>query len=402
MKFYNVFWHTTNTAILICTMVVGSPDFSSTQRIEHRSIRIATLNASMYRDKHNQLVEELQGGLAEQPRMIAAILQTVRPDVVLLNEFDFDEEGNAACSFTRDYLGVSQQGREPIRYDHVFYSPVNTGVDSGQDLDGDGTVSGTENDAFGFGRHPGQYGMVVLSKYPIDCENARTFQKFLWKDMPDALWPIVPGTEEPFYSEEVKQVFRLSSKSHWDVPIQVGEETIHFLVSHPTPPVFDKDEDRNGCRNHDEIRFWADYISPGRGDYIYDDLEQRGGLSEGSHFVIAGDLNADPNDGDTRESAARQLTTHELIDNSFVPSSEGAKEAVEQTVGENRLHSGNPVHDTGDFNDQSVGNLRIDYVLPSKTLDVSGSGVFWPKVEDANRSLIEASDHRLVWIDIGG
>ncbi len=57
--------------------------------------------------------------------------------------------------------------------------------------------------------------------------------------------------------------FRLSSKSHWDVPIEIGKKTVHFLVSHPTPPVFDGPEDRNGTRNHDEIRFWADYVGPG-------------------------------------------------------------------------------------------------------------------------------------------
>ena len=55
-------------------------------------------------------------------------------------------------------------------------------------------------------------------------------------------------------------VLRLSCKIHWDVPVQIGSETVHFLVSHPTPPAFDGPEDRNGRRNHDEIRFWADYI----------------------------------------------------------------------------------------------------------------------------------------------
>ena len=58
---------------------------------------------------------------------------------------------------------------------------------------------------------------------------------------------------------------RLSRKSHWDLPIRIGRKTVHFLVSHPTPPVFDGPEDRNGTRNFDEIRFWADYVSPGRG-----------------------------------------------------------------------------------------------------------------------------------------
>ena len=47
---------------------------------------------------------------------------------------------------------------------------------------------------------------------------------------------------------------------------------MHFLVSHPTPPVFDGPEDRNGTRNHDEIRFLADYVAGGRrATYIYDD-----------------------------------------------------------------------------------------------------------------------------------
>ena len=40
-----------------------------------------------------------------------------------------------------------------------------------------------------------------------------------------------------------REVFRLSSKSHWDVPLRVGGEVVHFLVSHPTPPVFDGPDD---------------------------------------------------------------------------------------------------------------------------------------------------------------
>jgi hypothetical protein len=53
-------------------------------------------------------------------------------------------------------------------------------------------------------------------------------------------------------------------------------------------------------RNHDKIRLWADYISrPRRSSYLYDDKGRRGGLRPGSRFVIAGDLNADPYDGDS-------------------------------------------------------------------------------------------------------
>jgi 3-phytase/alkaline phosphatase D len=383
---------------ILCWSLLGS--WVLGQQAGQESVRFATYNVSLNRNEHGQLLEDLQDPRHNQAKKVAAVLQVNRPDVVLLNEFDFDEEGHSVAAFMENFLGVSQYGHQPILYAHVYFAPVNTGVDSGHDLDGDGKLTGTANDAFGFGRHSGQYGMVVLSRFPIDRENARTFQKFLWKDMPDAQWPIVPETKESFYSDEVKEIFRLSSKSHWDVPIRIGDRTIHFLVSHPTPPTFDQAEDRNGCRNHDEIRFWADYVVPEKGDYIYDDNGVEGGLDSGDHFVIAGDLNADPNDGDSRDAAAHQLTTHELINNSFTPSSEGAAEAAKKTSGKNRTQVGDHAYDTGDFNDQSVGNLRIDYVLPSKTLTVSESGVFWPKMHTLNYTLVRVSDHRLVWIDI--
>ena len=74
-------------------------------------------------------------------------------------------------------------------------------------------------------------------------------------------------------------------------------------------------------RNHDEIRFWSDYITPGAGDYIYDDEGNFGGLPEGSCFVIAGDYNADPFDGDSVDGAAQILLGNPLIDTSVTPAS---------------------------------------------------------------------------------
>ena len=57
-------------------------------------------------------------------------------------------------------------------------------------------------------------------------------------------------------------------------------------------------------------------------------------------------------------------------------------------------------NDTGDFNDEYVGNMRLDYALPSATLAVTGCGVFWPAEGERGHDLIDASDHRLVWVDI--
>ncbi len=58
----------------------------------------------------------------------------------------------------------------------------------------------------------------------------------------------------------------------------VGKTTLHLLASHPTPPAFDGPEDRNGRRNHDEIRFWNDYLDRAEIGYIRDDAGLAGGL----------------------------------------------------------------------------------------------------------------------------
>ena len=363
------------------------------------SIRFATFNVSFHRRAAGELATELAEPDSKKPKQIAEIIQRVRPDVVLLNEFDYDQKGEGIANFLKNYLGKSQNGQKPVEYEFHFSAPVNTGVAAGHDLNDDGQV-GLPVDAFGFGQYPGQYGMVVLSRFEIDKENVRTFQKFLWKDMPGNLLPIDPGTDEPYYDKEETNIFRLSSKSHWDVPVKIGDKTIHVLASHPTPPVFDDIEDRNGRRNHDEIRLLADYVMPGKSDYIYDDLGKKGGLKKGAHFVIVGDQNADEFDGDSYEGAAKQLTHHPLINNEIVPTSSGGTYYAEKQGKANLEQKGDPARDTGDFSDSKVGNLRLDYCLPSKSLKARKAGVFWPKPDEPGAGLVKATDHRMVWLDI--
>jgi hypothetical protein len=238
---------------------------------------------------------------------------------------------------------------------------------------------------------------MVLSRLPLQLE--RSFRLFKWSDMPDALKPLNPDGSE-WYPETTWKALRLSSKNHLDVRVSVDDRDFHFLVSHPTPPVFDGPEDRNGARNHDEIRFWADYVDPRRADYIYDDAGNRGGLPLGARFVIAGDLNADPADGDSGSGAIAQLLENPFIDAACVPRSEGATQASVEQGGKNLEQKGDPASDTGDFNDQYTGNMRIDYVLPSSTLKVVGCGVFWPAQDQPGHELADVSDHHLVWLDI--
>jgi endonuclease/exonuclease/phosphatase family metal-dependent hydrolase len=359
------------------------------------SVRIATFNIAMGLQSEGELYQRLVSGDDESLKKVAAIIQQVRPDVLLLNEFDWYELDSAAL-FISNYLDVPQFDNPALSYAHAISGAVNTGVDSGLDLTGNGKT-GEPGDAWGFGRFPGQYGMAVLSRFPIELK--RSFRLFKWKDMPAALVPTNPDGSG-WYPQDVFEQLRLSSKNHWDIAVSIGDQTVHLLASHPTPPVFDGPEDRNGARNHDEIRFWADYVDPAKSAYIYDDRGASGGLDAGASFVIAGDLNADPVDGDSSGGAINQLLYHPLIGAGCVPLSTGAEEASRKQGGKNTEHKGNPAADTADFNDKNTGNMRIDYVLPSANLEVAGCAVFWPAEGQPGHDLIDVSDHRLVWLDI--
>ncbi len=395
-------------AALMLGLTVSNPPASGrVERHEHArdTVRFATFNASLNRSRAGQLVEDLSTPDNAQARNVAETIQRADPDVVLINEFDYDRE--AVELFSDNYLQVSQHGSDPITYRYSYVAPSNTGIPSGHDLDNNGTAGGA-GDAFGFGAYAGQYGMVVYSKYPIDTQQVRTFQRFRWADMPGARLPDDPTTAAPadWYSPAELADVRLSSKSHWDVPIRIGHRSVHFLVSHPTPPVFDGPEDRNGTRNFDEIRFWADYVAGGRrAGYIYDDDGRRGGLQHRSRFVIAGDQNSDPLDGDSVPGAIQQLLDSPRVNDRNAPTSAGGPEASASQGGINATHESDPAYDTADFADNNPGNLRADYVLPSRHLRIQRSAVCWPTTDSPFYRLTGAypfptSDHRLVWVDV--
>ncbi|GAQ00045.1 phytase [Leptolyngbya sp. NIES-2104] len=415
------------------------------------TVRFSQFNASLNRAAEGQIIHDFsdpvisdsrgtstpQAVRIQQAKTVAEIIQRTNPDVLLINEFDFftPDPERAVELFQQNFLSVSQSDAAPVNYPYFYIAPSNTGIPTGFDLNNNGAAvttivdgvgaSGYGDDAFGFGNFPGQFGMVLLSKYPIDAENVRTFQTFLWKDMPGNLLTNDPTVDNPdttvkenlteFYTPEEQAILRLSSKSHWDVPILIEGRTVHVLASHPTPPVFDGPEDRNGKRNYDEIRFWADYVSAGQSDYIYDDQGRTGGLQTGSSFVIMGDQNAEAYDGDAfrvgDRNAILQLLQNPNINTNFIPTSPGAVQQATLQGQSNLTQRGNPAFDTADFADGSPGNLRADYVLPSGDLSIVNSGVFWtldtaplfPLVGTFNPALwngFPSSDHRQVFVDV--
>ena len=133
-------------ALLCCALLAGCVrvnvhgDPGQAMTPDH-TLRVATYNASLYSDEAGGLLRRLESGDANA-RKVAAVLQRVRPDVVLVNEFDHDPTGRAADAFQRDYLEVPQAGGgAALRYPYRYFAPVNTGVPSGLDLDRSGHVA---------------------------------------------------------------------------------------------------------------------------------------------------------------------------------------------------------------------------------------------------------------------
>jgi endonuclease/exonuclease/phosphatase family metal-dependent hydrolase len=102
-----------------------------------------------------------------------------------------------------------------------------------------------------------------------------------------------------------------------------------------------------------------------------DDDGKEGGVRRGTAFVILGNLGVDPVKGEKfREPITTSLGATRMINFDFVPSAAA-----------------------GGSTDTCAAGLRLDYVLPSKTITVVGGGIQrWPDKGP--------SDHYPVWLDI--
>lgn len=345
------------------------------------SLRIATYAAPLSRDGPGLLLRDILGGADPQIEAVALVLAGMAADIVVLTDFDWDQDLVALRSFA-DLLR-----ERSVNYTHIFSLPPNSVLSTGLDMDGNGWL-GEARDRQGYGRFAGDNGMAILSRWPIAAAGVRDFSDILWQDLPGATLPIWPdGTAFP--SEAAASVQRLSSSGHWVVPIQLPDGAeLSLLVWAATPPVFDGSEDRNGLRNRDELLVWQHLLDGGMGPVP-------------DPFILIGNANLDPADGDgLRPAMMNLLADARLVDP--LPQSEGAIIAADAN------HLGDPGLDTADWTGDGAGpgNLRVSYILPDAALDVVGAGVFWPASDDPLADLLApnglaAGPHHLVWVDIG-
>lgn len=299
-------------------------------------LRIATYNTELSRDGPGLLLRDVLRG-QDQVQAVAQVIAGAAPDVILLQNVDYDVTLQAAQAL-RDR--VAEAGHF---LPHVFAFAPNTGVPTGYDLDGDGRAYGPA-DAHGFGRFSGQSGMVLMSRYPV--QQAWDYSPQLWVDQD---WVDRHALGRAWGVGG--QGLRLASVGAWRVQIAAPDGPLEVLGFHATPPVFDGPEDRNGLRNRDQLLFWAHLL---------------GGLP--GPLILLGDANSDPDKGEGRPEGINALLTHP------------------------RLTDPLPGHPTVDWRGLGLGWMRVDYALPSRDLTVTGAGMT-PESPDASR-------HRLIWVDV--
>ena len=109
-----------------------------------QTFRIATFNTSLNRCLDANANPCLAGGLEQvladgefrQAREVAELIQRIDPDVLLLNEFNYDSDGVAAQLFQENYLSVGQNASRsdtaarPIN----FVEPQDKGIAIGKSV----------------------------------------------------------------------------------------------------------------------------------------------------------------------------------------------------------------------------------------------------------------------------
>ncbi|RXJ73722.1 hypothetical protein CS022_08295 [Veronia nyctiphanis] len=154
--------------------------------ITRNTLRIAQYNVAMTSPRAQSVSDRLRDGSDNALRRISSVIAAVDPDILLLCEFDQSGDGidnGDVTAFIQNFL-IPAGGSD---YKYHCQVGVNTGLPYKRK--GKPDISNKPDMAQGFGFHHGQYGFALLSRFPIEKSQLRTWQQFHWKDMPENKMP---------------------------------------------------------------------------------------------------------------------------------------------------------------------------------------------------------------------
>ena len=195
-----------------------------------RTVRFSTFNASLNRSNAGDLVADLSTPGNQQAANVAEIDPAGPARRAAGQRVRLRPGGAAACSRPTT-CPCPTTASAPIDYPYRYIAPSRTPGSPRATTSTTTDRSVAPTTPSGSASSPGQFGMAVYSKYPIDDRQG-----------PDV--PALPveghagraASRRPahcrsadWYSPAELGVFRLSSKSHWDLPIQ------HRRADRPLP-----------------------------------------------------------------------------------------------------------------------------------------------------------------------
>jgi alkaline phosphatase D len=319
-------------------------------------------------------INEIQYDLADVPIAGLPGAPAAQPGAI---SFDGDPAGNAA-RLAKRVAAVDPE----LDYAHAIMFLGNSGFAY------TGATGGhAELEMRGFGEFNGRYNSALLSKHPIRTGDVRVIHDYPWRDVPGNSIAELEAT----LGIAVPDDFPIFEKALHVVPVEIETgAVVYFVLAHPVSSGFSA---LNPYRNRDELHAIALYLSG--------ELPGVEPLPPDAHFVVVGDLNSDPEDGDGG-GGIRSLIEHPRIDAHF-PEGRGGSEGMHPE--RNTFLSGCG-RETGPIvaNPATKLQLQLDYLLTSTTLgDPMASSIYWPHhvQQPAEYALTcYASDHRFVWMDL--
>ncbi|MDR2254451.1 MAG: hypothetical protein LBE25_00330 [Arthrobacter sp.] len=338
-----------------------------------RSLTVATVDAGLSRDGEGSLAADLASGTDAQALQLTAAVQAERPDVLVITGVDVDASGDVLASLRDDYFASDRGGESGVRYEYSYAAQTNVGQPSGTDLDGDGVVGGA-GDAYGDGDFAGQRSLLVLSTQQIDTANVRTFNSMLWKELPGNR---LSGSGLGSVAAESTP---LQSTSVWDLPIRVGDQTVHVVATSTASGSSTADT----LRREDQLRFLRGYVAGSESlAAVADDKGREGALPVGSRAVVAGSLG----------SEAASTAKGQLLDGAVLSDPSTAALAGLGSTWWGTAMARLQADSAATRVDGDGAGTRSDYVAPTPSLPVSSSGSAVATVHDGET-------HRLVWLTV--
>jgi 3-phytase len=336
----------------------------------------------------------------EQATAAAQILARFAPDIISINELQFDMQGVPTPSMPGapgttgwgqfDVFGADNAHRladriaaagTPEGYEHRLIFVGNSGYYwEGSTLGFDWFI------LRGWGEFRGRFNTAILSRYPILLDQVRIISDVPWDALPEnhiAKMKAETGIDVP-------PGFPIFEKGLNIVPVQVNDEVLHLVLLHTVSPAFDP---INPYRNYDELRALVMFL-----DGQLPGVEP---LPPDAKFMIVGDLNADPDDGDGLPGAIQQVLDHPSVIAVF-----GAGAGTKGNNGQYNTYLSGCGLDDGSIvqNPTQKFQLQLDYLLPSTNLgEPLETFLFFPDFQTEREDFdlaCRASDHRFAYTDI--